>query len=113
MSLLLDLLTALLVAAGLVFFAAGTLGLVRLPDPLSRIHALAKADNLGLALIVLGLLPQAGSLIAGAKMIAVWGLAQLASGAVSQVMAEAATAEAATAATAAATAEQAKREERP
>lgn len=110
MSLLLDLLTALLVAAGLVFFAAGTLGLVRLPDPLSRIHALAKADNVGLALIVLGLLPQAGSVIAGAKMIAVWGLTQLASAAVSQVMAEAATAEAAMAA---ATAEQAKPEERP
>lgn len=110
MSLLLDLLTALLVAAGLVFFAAGTLGLARLPDPLSRIHALAKADNVGLALIVLGLLPQAGSVIAGAKMIAVWGLTQLASAAVSQVMAEAATAEAAMAA---ATAEQAKPEERP
>lgn len=90
MTLLLDAFTVLLVASGLLFFAAGTLGLVRLPDAFSRIHALTKADNLGLALIVLGLLPQAPSLLAGVKMIAVWLLAQLASGAVAQVMTEAA-----------------------
>lgn len=105
MSLLLDALTVLLIAAGLLFFAAGTLGLLRLPDPLSRIHALTKADNVGLALIVLGLLPQAGSLMAAVKMIAVWALAQLASGAISQVLAEAAMVEAEFEATA--------REERP
>ena len=90
MSVLLDIFTAVCVFSGVLFFAAGALGLVRLPDTLSRIHALAKADNLGLALIVLGLLPQAQSLLAGVKMIAVWLLAQLASGAVAQVMAEAA-----------------------
>ncbi|MBB6310084.1 cation:proton antiporter [Xanthobacter tagetidis] len=94
MSLLLDAVTLLLVSAGVLFFAAGTLGLLRLPDPLTRIHALTKADNVGLALIVLGLLPQAGSVMAGVKMIAVWALAQIASGAVSQVLAEAATLEA-------------------
>lgn len=90
MTLIADTFTAVCVAAGIVFFAAGTLGLVRLPDTLSRIHALTKADNVGLALIVLGLLPQAPGLLAGVKMVAVWLLAQLASGAVSQVMAEAA-----------------------
>ena len=94
MSLLAALFTGLSVGAGLVFFAAGTLGLVRLPDTLSRIHAIAKADNVGLALVVIGLLPQAASLLDGAKMVAVWLLAQLASGAVYQVMAEAAQAEA-------------------
>lgn len=90
MSLIANGVTALCVMAGLFFFAAGTLGLVRLPDTLSRIHALAKADNVGLAFIVLGLLPQAPDLLTGAKMIAVWLLAQLAAGAASQVMAEAA-----------------------
>lgn len=94
MSILADFFTAAAIFAGLGFFAAGTLGLVRLPDTLSRIHAVAKADNVGLALIVLGLLPQAPSFLAGAKMVAVWLLAQLASGAVAQVMAEGAMAEA-------------------
>ena len=47
------------VAAGAFFFLAGTVGLLRFPDALTRLHALTKADNLGLGLIVLGLLPQA------------------------------------------------------
>ncbi|MFG1375748.1 monovalent cation/H(+) antiporter subunit G [Xanthobacter autotrophicus] len=94
MSLIADAFTLICVMAGIAFFAAGTLGLVRLPQTLSRIHALTKADNVGLALIVVGLLPQATNVLDAAKMVAVWLLAQLASGAVAQVMAEAALAEA-------------------
>ena len=94
MSLIADAFTLVFVAAGIAFFAAGTLGLMRLPETLSRIHALTKADNVGLALIVLGLLPQAANVLDDAKMVAVWLLAQLASGAVAQVMAEAVMAEA-------------------
>lgn len=33
---------------------AGTLGLVRFPDVFVRLHALTKADGMGLALICLG-----------------------------------------------------------
>ncbi|MFG1345864.1 monovalent cation/H(+) antiporter subunit G [Xanthobacter autotrophicus DSM 431] len=90
MSLVADIFTGLAVGAGLCLFAAGTLGLLRFPDALSRIHALAKADNVGLALIAIGLLPQAMSVLGGLKMIAVWLLAQLASGAVAQVLGAAA-----------------------
>ena len=97
MSLITDAFTFVFVAAGIAFFGAGTLGLVRLPETFSRIHALTKADNVGLALIVLGLLPQAANVLDGAKMVAVWLLAQLASGAVAQVMAETTMAEAVTA----------------
>lgn len=86
MSGLADLFTLACVGVGVAFFAAGTVGLLRLPDTLTRIHALAKADNVGLAFIALGLLPQAASVLDGAKMVAVWLLAQLASGAVAQVM---------------------------
>ena len=42
---------------------AGTVGLLRFPDALTRLHALTKADNLGLGLIVLGLLPRADGLL--------------------------------------------------
>jgi len=90
MSLALDAFTVAAVAAGACFFLAGTAGLLRFPDPLSRLHALTKADNLGLGLIVLGLLPQADGVLAGAKLIAVWGLAQLAGTAVTQLLARAA-----------------------
>ncbi|WP_341989008.1 monovalent cation/H(+) antiporter subunit G [Azorhizobium sp. AG788] len=88
MSLLTDLVTITCVLAGVVFFLAGTLGLLRFPDTLTRLHALTKADNVGLALIVLGLLPQAGTFLDALKMVAIWLLVQLASGAVAQLLAE-------------------------
>ena len=55
---------------------------------LTRLHALTKADNLGLY-VVLGLLPQADSLLGGLKLVAVWVLVQLASATVSQLIAHA------------------------
>ena len=44
-----------LLVAGALFYLAGTVGLLRVPDALSRLHALTKADNVGLLLICLGL----------------------------------------------------------
>jgi multicomponent Na+:H+ antiporter subunit G len=82
-----DIFTVLAVAAGAFFFMAGTVGLLRFPDALTRLHALTKADNLGLGLIVLGLLPQATGLIAALKLITVWLLVQLAGATVSQLIA--------------------------
>ena len=87
MSLALGLLTVLTVSAGAFFFMAGTVGLVRVPDTLSRVHALSKADNLGLGLVVLGLLLQAEGLLAGLKLVAVWLLALLAGATVTQLIA--------------------------
>ena len=87
MTLALDGLTILAVCAGAIFFLAGTVGLLRFPDPLSRLHALTKADNLGLGLIVLGLLFQAGGLLAALKLIGVWLLALLAGASISQLIA--------------------------
>jgi multicomponent Na+:H+ antiporter subunit G len=60
--------------AGLFFFLAGTVGLMRFPDMLSRLHALTKADNLGLGLIVIGLIPQVSSLLDLFKLVLVWGV---------------------------------------
>jgi multicomponent Na+:H+ antiporter subunit G len=48
-------LSAVLILLGAFFFLAGTLGLLRFPDVYTRLHALTKADNLGLGLTVLGL----------------------------------------------------------
>ena len=87
MSFTLNLLTVLAVCAGALFFLAGTAGLLRFPDPLSRLHALSKADNLGLGLVVLGLLFQAEGLLAGLKLIVVWLVALLAGATVTQLIA--------------------------
>lgn len=90
MSVLLDLFTILFVSAGVIFFAAGTVGLLRFPDALTRLHALTKADNLGLGLIVIGLLPMVGSVLGGLKLVVVWGLTQLAGATVTQLIGRAA-----------------------
>jgi multicomponent Na+:H+ antiporter subunit G len=50
-----DLLTMVSLAVGGFFFLAGTVGLLRFPDAHSRLHALTKADNLGLGFVVFGL----------------------------------------------------------
>jgi multicomponent Na+:H+ antiporter subunit G len=90
MSFVLDIFTVVAVAAGAFFFLAGTVGLLRFPDPLTRLHALTKADNLGVGLIVLGLLPRADGPIGALKLIAVWLLVQSAGATVSQLIARAA-----------------------
>ena len=87
MSLAFDIVTIVAVSAGALFFLAGTIGLLRFPDTLTRLHALTKADNLGLGLVVLGLLPQAGSFRDGLKLISVWFLVLLAGATVSQLIA--------------------------
>ena len=57
---------------GLVFFAFGTVGLLRFPDVYSRLHALTKADNLGLGLVIVGLMLRAPSWLAVAKLFLIW-----------------------------------------
>jgi len=49
------LLSGALLTAGAFFFLAGTVGLLRFPDIYCRLHAITKADNLGLGLVALGL----------------------------------------------------------
>ena len=86
MRFVIDTLTVLFVLGGAFFFLAGTVGLLRFPDPLSRVHALTKADNLGLGLIVLGLALHADRPFSAAKLIAVWLLALFAGAMVSQLI---------------------------
>jgi multicomponent Na+:H+ antiporter subunit G len=86
MSIALDLFSLVAIGAGVFFFLAGTVGLLRFPDALTRLHALTKADNLGLGLVVLGLLPRSESLLGALKLVAVWALVQLASATASQLI---------------------------
>lgn len=84
---LVDWATAGLLTVGGAFFLAGTVGLVRFPDVHSRLHALTKADNLGLGLVVAGLALQADSAALAAKLVVVWLLILLASGTASYLIA--------------------------
>jgi len=89
MKLALDLWTIVAVTAGAFFFLAGTAGLLRFPDAFTRLHALTKADNLGLGLVVLGLLPRVDGVLTGLKLICVWLLVLLSGAVASQLIARA------------------------
>jgi multicomponent Na+:H+ antiporter subunit G len=87
MSALADLFTMVAVSAGILFFLAGVVGLLRFPDAMTRLHALTKADNVGLGLVVAGLLPQAGSPLEALKLVLVWLTVLLAGATVGQLIA--------------------------
>jgi multicomponent Na+:H+ antiporter subunit G len=64
--------------AGALFYLAGTVGLLRFPDTWARLHALTKADNLGLGFLVLGLALPAADVAIILKMVLIWLLTLLA-----------------------------------
>ncbi len=71
--------SAVLIVAGALFFIAGTVGLLRFPDVYTRLHALTKADNVGLGLIVAGLMLQSSSWAVAGKLLLIWLLVLVAS----------------------------------
>ena len=84
---MIDLLSSALIVGGLFFYFAGTVGLLRLPDTLCRLHAVTKADNLGLGLLVFGLVLQLGDPLSMLKVLLVWILVLAASAAGGQLIA--------------------------
>ena len=85
---MIDLLGILFSLAGIVFFFAGSIGLLRLPDLFSRLHALTKADNLGLGLLCLGLALIDGGALNALKLFITWLLVLAASAASAHMIAQ-------------------------
>ncbi len=71
----------ILIITGLLFFLSGTVGLIRFPDVYSRLHALTKADNVGLGCVACGLALQSNSLAIVGKLLLIWLLVLIASSA--------------------------------
>ncbi|MEX0617986.1 MAG: monovalent cation/H(+) antiporter subunit G [Pseudohongiellaceae bacterium] len=72
-------LTVILIVIAAFFFFAGTIGLLRFPDFFTRLHAMTKADNVGLGFLVLGLALQTQSWTALGQLFIVWFLILLSS----------------------------------
>ena len=79
---MIDILSSILILAGVFFYLAGSIGLLRLPDLYSRLHALTKADNLGLGLLIAGVAPHSQDVFMMLKLLLIW-LAVLAASATS------------------------------
>jgi multicomponent Na+:H+ antiporter subunit G len=85
-----DIVTLVFCVAGLVFFFAGTAGIIRFPDTLTRLHALTKADNVGLGLLITGLAFQAPDWQSVGKLVLIWAMALIAAGTTAQLVARSA-----------------------
>lgn len=77
-----------LTVLGTVFFTAGTVGLIRFPDVASRLHALTKADNLGLGLVLGGVALLLGSWATAGLLLLTWVLALAAASVSARLLAE-------------------------
>lgn len=80
---------AAFIVVGSLFFLAGTVGMLRFPDTQSRLHALTKADTLGLGFTALGLALLSGSISVAVKLLFIWIVALTASSAVCYLIAQA------------------------
>ena len=67
--LILNLISAGLLAAGSIFVLIGAFGLITFPDFYTRLHAAGITDTLGAELILLGLMFQAGLSLVTVKLI--------------------------------------------
>lgn len=90
MSEALNILSGLCLAAGSFFSLVGAIGLLRMPDFYTRMHAASVTDTLGAGLILLGLMLQAGLTLITVKLIMVGLLIFVASPTASHALARAA-----------------------
>lgn len=72
MALLLDVLSWICLLGGGLFCIAGGIGVLRLPDFYSRLHASGVIDTLGAGLILLGLLLQAPGFDVGLRLVLIF-----------------------------------------
>ncbi len=62
----------ILLWCGAMVCCVASIGLVRFPNTLSRLHALTKVDNAGLGLIVLGSLLLVNTWVDATKLLLIW-----------------------------------------
>lgn len=86
----LEVVAAVLLTGSLGFTVAAVVGLLRLPDFYTRLHAVGKCDTAALALAALALALLSGDPILGLKLVAVWVLLALANPTATHALARAA-----------------------
>ena len=64
-----ELVSSILIFLGLIFLAITGIGLLRLPDFYTRVHAVSKTETLGITLIIVGLLFLDASILLRLKLL--------------------------------------------
>lgn len=63
------LLATILLIMGLLFILSGVLGILRLPDFYTRLHAMGKCDTVGVSLVILSLALYNGATLTTVKLL--------------------------------------------
>lgn len=69
MTVVVDVISWTLILLGSFFTVVGALGLVRMPDVFTRMHAVSVVDTLGIGLMILGMAVQAGISLVTLKLL--------------------------------------------
>ncbi len=72
MDIVLDILSWAAIAGGLFFMVVGAIGVLRMPDVYTRLHAAGMTDTMGAGLILIGLMFQAGLTLVAVRLMLVW-----------------------------------------
>lgn len=72
MDIVADSLSWLLLTSGAFFVVVGALGMLRLPDFFSRLHAVSVCDSIGAGLILAGLMLQGGFSLVTVKLLLIF-----------------------------------------
>ena len=71
MALAIDIVSAVLLIGGGFFVLVGGIGVLRMPDLYTRMHAASVTDTMGALLVILGVMLQAGFTLASVKLAAI------------------------------------------
>ncbi len=67
-----DVVSWVCIVAGLFFILVGSIGLIRLPDVYTRLHAAGMTDTMGAGLLLIGLSFQAGLTLITIRLLLIW-----------------------------------------
>jgi len=70
--LILEILSWISILGGLFFMIVGTIGVVRMPDVYTRLHAAGMTDTMGAGLLLLGMCFQAGLTLVLVRLILIY-----------------------------------------
>jgi multicomponent Na+:H+ antiporter subunit G len=69
---ILEVISGILLMSGMFFCVVGGIGLIRMPDFYTRVHAASLTDTLGASLVLMALMLQGGLTLVTAKLVIIW-----------------------------------------
>lgn len=69
MGIIIDIFSWILIGAGSFFYLVGSVGLLRMPDVFTRMHATSVSDTFGALLLLAGMILQAGFSLVTLKLV--------------------------------------------